>query len=117
MSPREYCKAVGGGLVLAIFWSVFALVLTGQYRDILPEPARPEYSRMETSAADLAAARIAAGSPTLVKPMSPGTSNAVAQAETPGQRRMAPSLSIFGKSGRQTSIFDAISRSDAPSKQ
>jgi hypothetical protein len=104
-------------LVLAIFWSVFALVLTGQYRDILPEPARPEYSRMETSASDLAAAKIAAGTPTLVKPMTSGTSSALAQAETPGQRRMAPSLSIFGKSGRQTSILEAIGRADTTSKQ
>lgn len=113
MPPREYIRAMGGGLAMAAFWSVFMLVLTGQYRDILPEPARPEYSRLETSAADLAAAKLALGSPTLAKSLSSGSSVTVAQVETPGQSRIAPSLSIFGKSGRQTNIYEVLGRTGA----
>ncbi|MDB5173029.1 MAG: hypothetical protein JWO87_485 [Phycisphaerales bacterium] len=106
MPPREYLHAVAGGLIMAFFWSAFVLVLTGQYRDILPEPARPEYSEMDTYWGDATATKLALSRPTLAKPIAALSPDTVAQAGVSGRPRIGPSLSIFGTSGRPSAGAD-----------
>ena len=110
MPPREYLRAVGGGLVMAFFWSAFVLVLTGQYREILPEPARPEYSETDNYLADETATKVALSAPTLAKPLAP-LSGTVADAGISSQSHGAASLSIFGGTGRRPmSLVDIINQ-------
>ncbi|MDB5288784.1 MAG: hypothetical protein JWL69_25 [Phycisphaerales bacterium] len=95
---------------MAFFWSAFVLVLTGQYREILPEPARPEYSETDNYAADETATKIALSTPRLAAPLMP-VSGTVADAGDSNQSRSTASLSIFGSSGRrQLNLSELINR-------
>jgi len=63
----------------------FVLVLTGQYREILPEPARPEYSETDSYSADETATKVALSTPRLANPLMP-VSGTVADAGDSSRR-------------------------------